>query len=117
MTFVDESYQAIASAKATMAANGSTTRTEFLVQDGLADTPPGSVDLILNNPPFHTHQTTTDETAWRMFTASKSALRSGGELWVVGNRHLQYHAKLRRLFGNCEVVAGDAKFVVLRAVK
>lgn len=86
-----------------------------MLQDGLAQTPPETFDLILNNPPFHTHQTTTDMTAWRMFNDAKAALRPGGELWVVGNRHLGYHVKLRRVFGNCEVVASDAKFVVLRA--
>ena len=36
---------------------------------------------------------------------------------MIGNRHLGYHLKLRRLFGNSELVAGDAKFVILRAVK
>jgi 16S rRNA (guanine1207-N2)-methyltransferase len=79
--------------------------------------PDGSVDVVLNNPPFHSHQATTDATAWRMFTGARRALRPGGELWVVGNRHLGYHVKLRRLFGNSELVAGDPKFVVLKAVK
>jgi 16S rRNA (guanine1207-N2)-methyltransferase len=87
------------------------------VGDGLADVPAGSVDLVLNNPPFHSHQATTDTTAWRMFSEARRALRPGGELWVIGNRHLGYHLKLRRLFGNSELVASDAKFVVLRAVK
>lgn len=36
---------------------------------------------------------------------------------MVGNRHLGYHVKLKRLFGNSELVAGDRKFVVLRAVR
>ena len=52
-----------------------------------------------------------------MFADARTALRDGGELWVVGNRHLGYHEKLRRMFGNCELVASDPKFVVLRAVK
>lgn len=85
--------------------------------DGLAGVPDGSVDLVLNNPPFHTHQATSDATAWRMFTGARDALRPGGELWVIGNRHLGYHLKLRRLFGGCEIMASDPKFVVLRAVK
>jgi 16S rRNA (guanine1207-N2)-methyltransferase len=59
----------------------------------------------------------TDTTAWRMFSDARRALRPGGELWVIGNRHLGYHLKLRRLFGNSELVAGDAKFVILRTVK
>ncbi|MDW8806131.1 methyltransferase [Streptomyces scabiei] len=119
VVFVDESYQAVASARATYEANrpGADAGAEFLVGDGLEDFPAGSVDLVLNNPPFHSHQATTDATARRMFTGARRALRPGGELWVVGNRHLGYHVTLRRIFGNSEVVASDPKFVVLRAVR
>ncbi|MER7001128.1 methyltransferase [Streptomyces sp. NPDC000410] len=116
--FTDESFQAVASAEATFRANaGPSAKAEFLVGDGLSGVERGSVDLVLNNPPFHTHRALTDSTSWRMFTGSRTALRPGGELWVIGNRHLGYHVKLRRLFGNCETVASNPKFVVLRAVK
>lgn len=115
--FVDESFQAVASAEATYRANGLEGRAEFRAGDGLAGVPAGSADLVLNNPPFHSHQATTDATAWRMFTGAHRVLRPGGELWVVGNRHLGYHAKLRRLFGNSQLVASDPKFVVLKAVR
>ncbi|MBG0857200.1 methyltransferase [Streptomyces spinoverrucosus] len=115
--FVDESFQAVASAEATYKANGVPGHAEFRVGDGLAGVPSGSVDLVLNNPPFHSHQATTDATAWRMFSGARRALRPGGELWVIGNRHLGYHVKLKRLFGNSELVASDPKFVVLKAVK
>ncbi|MFI9612775.1 methyltransferase [Streptomyces sp. NPDC052023] len=115
--FVDESFQAVASAEATYKANGVPGHAEFRVGDGLAGVPSGSVDLVLNNPPFHSHQATTDATAWRMFTGARRALRPGGELWVIGNRHLGYHVKLRRLFGNSHLMASDPKFVVLKAVK
>ncbi|MFG2332012.1 methyltransferase [Streptomyces sp. NPDC048604] len=118
LVFTDESYQAVASAEATFEANAAPGRkAEFLVGDGVAELPAGSVDLVLNNPPFHSHQATTDRTARRMFSGARRILRPGGELWVVGNRHLGYHATLRRIFGNCELVASDPKFVVLRAVK
>ncbi|MFI0233422.1 methyltransferase [Streptomyces sp. NPDC017086] len=115
--FVDESYPAVASAEATYKANGVPGHAEFRVGDGLAGVAAASVDLVLNNPPFHSHQATTDTTAWRMFTGAKRALRPGGELWVIGNRHLGYHLKLKRLFGNSQLVASDPKFVVLKAVK
>ncbi|MEW1776971.1 methyltransferase [Streptomyces sp. NPDC086777] len=115
--FVDESFQAVASAEATYKANGVPGHAEFRVGDGLAGVADGSVDVVLNNPPFHSHQATTDATAWRMFSGAKRALRPGGELWVVGNRHLGYHVTLRRLFGNSQLVASDPKFVVLKAVR
>ncbi|WP_327351704.1 methyltransferase [Streptomyces sp. NBC_01304] len=118
--FLDESHQAVASAEATYRTNvttGTGGKAEFRPGDGLADVPPDSVDLILNNPPFHSHQATTDATARRMFTGARRALRPGGELWVVGNRHLGYHVQLKRIFGNCELVVGNPKFVILKAVK
>ena len=118
ITFVDESHQAVASARATFAAGADPAgKAEFLLGDGLSDVPPGSVDLVLNNPPFHSHQATTDAIARRMFAGARAALRPGGELRVVGNRHLGYHVTLRRLFGNCSTVASNPKFVVLSAVK
>lgn len=119
IVFTDESYQAVASAKATFRANVTheRERADFLVGDGVAMLDPGSVDLVLCNPPFHSHQATTDATALRMFAQSRKVLRPGGELWVVANRHMGYHTHLRRLFGNSEVVASEPKFVVLRAVK
>ncbi|MEV1049448.1 methyltransferase [Streptomyces sp. NPDC049916] len=118
ITFTDESYGAVASAEETFgesAPKGASA--DFLVGDGLDGLAPGSVDLVLNNPPFHSHLATTGATARRMFTGARTSLRQGGELWVVGNRHLSYHTHLRRIFGNCVTVAGDPKFVVLRAVK
>ncbi|MFE3827979.1 methyltransferase [Streptomyces sp. NPDC059092] len=118
VTFIDESYAAVASAEATFRKNvDAGTPAEFVLGDSLTGVPAESADLVLINPPFHTHQSTTDATAWRMFTGSRAALRTGGELWVIGNRHLGYHTKLRRLFGNCETVTSDPKFVILRAVK
>ncbi|MCC3779822.1 methyltransferase [Streptomyces sp. UNOB3_S3] len=118
LLFTDESHQAVASAEATFRENaGPDAVATFRVGDGLEGVPASSVDLVLNNPPFHSHQATTDTAARRMFAGARDALRPGGELWVVGNRHLGYHVRLRRLFGGCEVVASDPKFVVLRAVK
>ncbi|MBO2453360.1 methyltransferase [Actinomadura barringtoniae] len=112
--FTDESFQAVASAEATYAANVDG-KAEFGTGDGLSARAAGSADLVLNNPPFHSHQATTDATAWRMFTGARHALAPGGELWVVGNRHLGYHVKLRRIFGNCATVASNPKFVILKA--
>lgn len=117
VTFTDESYAAVASAEATFRDNVPGGRAEFLAGDGLAALPDSSADLVLTNPPFHSHRATTDTTARRMFADARRVLRPGGELWVVGNRHLGYHVRLRRLFGACEVVASDPKFVILRAVR
>ena len=49
--------------------------------------------------------------------ATTSQHGDGGELVIVGNRHLDYQDKLERIFGNCELVTENKKFVILRAVK
>ncbi|WAL70860.1 methyltransferase [Kitasatospora sp. YST-16] len=118
LLFVDESFQAAASAEETFRTNlGPDRPAGFLVGDALADLPDASADLVLLNPPFHSHQATTDTIARRMFTGARRVLRPGGELRVVGNRHLGHHLTLRRLFGNCRTVAGNPKFTVLSATR
>ena len=119
---VDDSALAIASAEATCRANlGEDRDTTFVLGNGLFDGPgalaDGSVGLVLTNPPFHEHRAMGDAVAWQMFTDAHRALQVGGELWVVGNRHLAHHAKLQRIFRNCEVVGSSPKFVVLRAIR
>ncbi|WP_407294992.1 methyltransferase [Stutzerimonas zhaodongensis] len=117
VTLVDESYMAVQSARENWQAILGERPADIRAGDGLAEQPMDSLDLVLCNPPFHQQQVVGDFLAWRMFTQAKTALCKGGELWVVGNRHLGYHLKLKRLFGKVEQVAATPKFVILRAIK
>jgi len=53
--------------------------------------------------------------ALTMFQDAAQVLRKDGELWVVGNRHLGYHIKLKRWFSDLELLASNSKFVLFRA--
>jgi len=113
--FYDDSSIAIQSAKESVQANfEASERFRFHHQDGLADCPPGSLDLVLCNPPFHVGQQQDTSIAERLFRQAREALKPGGELWVVGNRHLGYHIRLRKRFKNADVMAANRKFVVIR---
>ncbi len=116
LLFCDESYMAIASAQENFnSAFGGRAEVEFRVGDCLQGVADASAELILINPPFHQQHSVGDAIAWQMFKQAHRVLVTGGELQAVGNRHLAYHAKLKKLFGNCEAIASNSKFVVLRA--
>ena len=120
LTFIDESYMAIDSARINFLKNLDETKTDnarFVVNNGLVGFKQGSADLILCNPPFHQQQVITDHIAWSMFNDAHHCLADDGELVIVGNRHLDYQDKLERIFGNCELVIENKKFVILRAIK
>lgn len=117
LTLVDESYMAVQSAQENWRAALGERPVEIRAGDGLAEQAEDSLDLVLCNPPFHQQQVVGDFLAWRMFQQARAALVKGGELWIVGNRHLGYHAKLGRLFRGVEQVAATPKFVVLKATK
>jgi 23S rRNA (guanine1835-N2)-methyltransferase len=118
LCFVDESFMALASAKQNFLAAFSDSReADFYAADGLADIASSSADLILCNPPFHQQQTVGDHIAQQMFKQSLRVLQKGGELRVIGNRHLGYHVSLKRVFGNVEQLATNAKFVILKSIK
>jgi 23S rRNA (guanine1835-N2)-methyltransferase len=117
LTLVDESYMAVQSARENWQTALGERAVEIRAGDGLAEQAADSLDLVLCNPPFHQQQVVGDFLAWRMFQQARAALVTGGELWIVGNRHLGYHAKLKRLFRGVEQVAATPKFVVLKASK
>ncbi|MDP2560029.1 methyltransferase [Psychrobium sp. 1_MG-2023] len=115
--FTDESAMAIASAKLNCEQNIPQSEVEFDWNDCLSGYDYDQADLIVCNPPFHQLKTVTDHIAWQMFNDAYRTLKRGGKLRIVGNRHLGYHIKLQRLFGNCITVAANNKFVILEATK
>ncbi|WP_312584122.1 23S rRNA (guanine(1835)-N(2))-methyltransferase RlmG [Atlantibacter sp.] len=119
VTFVDESFMALASSRLNVEHNlpDALPRSEFVVNNALAGMEPDRFHAVLCNPPFHQQHAITDHIAWQMFNDARRCLKFGGELRVVGNRHLDYYRKLKKIFGNCTTVATGTKFVVLKAVK
>lgn len=120
VTFVDESYMAVASARKNIETNFSDKMSQctFAVSNCLEHfDKQTSFDNIICNPPFHQQNTVTDHIATQMFEDSKMKLAKGGELRVIGNRHLDYPQKLKRLFGGYNVIASDRKFSVLSSNK
>jgi len=117
MIFTDESYMAVDSARINFSNAFPGRSATFDVTDCLDGVERESVDLIVNNPPFHQQNAVGDFVARQMFRESAAALKNGGELWVIGNRHLGYHVQLKKVFGNCQTVASNRKFVILRARK
>ena len=112
----DESYQAIAAARTNWQRNNAHDDIEsFYVDDGLSHYQGQPFDLVLCNPPFHQQHVIGDHLARQLFAHSKKHLKPGGQLWVVGNRHLNYHTVLEKQFGNCRQIAANSKFVVLMA--
>ncbi|WP_313479085.1 23S rRNA (guanine(1835)-N(2))-methyltransferase RlmG [Atlantibacter hermannii] len=119
VTFVDESYMALASSRLNVEQNlpDALPRCEFVVNNALAGIEPDRFHAVLCNPPFHQQHAITDHIAWQMFNDARRCMKYGGELRVVGNRHLDYYRKLKKVFGNCTTIATNNKFVVLKAVK
>lgn len=119
LVFFDDSYQAIASAQASLLANPEllASQAKFRVDDCMSQQADKSLDWVICNPPFHQQQAVTEHIALQMFKDAKRCLKSGGRLRLVANRHLPYYAHLRQSFGHCRVVAGNPKFVILEAIK
>lgn len=116
--FVDESFMAVDSARQNFqTAFGAQRQAEFVVNDGLNGFPAQSADCVVCNPPFHQQHAIGDQIAWQMFQQAHDVLRKGGELRIIGNRHLNYQHNLKKLFGQYDRVASNAKFVIYRSIK
>lgn len=114
---VDESAAAVASAARSWEANLPGRPVDIVHGDGLHDAPEASLDVVLCNPPFHAGTTVDEWIGQRLLEQAHRALRPGGSLYVVANRHLNHHRYLRHAFDTVEVLASNPKFSVLRAVR
>ena len=108
----DQSAAAVASAAATMSANGVMDRVRVLRDDALSTQPDASAELILLNPPFHIGSSVHAGIALKLFEDAARVLRPGGELWTVWNSHLGYRPALTRIVGPTHQVGRNTKFTV-----
>ena len=108
----DQSAAAVASADATMRANGMSDRVEVARDDLLSRRADASASLIALNPPFHSGASVSDRVAPRLFRDAARVLRPGGELWCVWNSALRYRSELERIVGPTRQIARDPKFTV-----
>ncbi len=121
ISFIDESYMAVAAAKENYLnliddTDKKNISPSFMVQDSIKKTDI-KYDWIICNPPFHIGTAMDTYIANRMFQQSHAGLQSNGQLWVVANRHLRYELQLKKLFKNYKIVLSNKKFVVITATK
>lgn len=114
--FVDESFMAVESSRLNFKqVSDESPKATFHVSDDLNEFENLSTDLVLCNPPFHQLQAVGDSVSLSMFKEAARVLNADGELWVIGNRHLDYHKKLKHSFNQVELITSNKKFVILKA--
>lgn len=113
----DESAAAVASARATVEANGLADRVRVQRARGTAGIADASVDLVLLNPPFHVGAAVHDGVAHELFAEAARVLRPGGELWCVWNSGLGYRPRLQSTVGPTRQVARNAKFTITASTR
>lgn len=109
--------RALALAKQNLAGIASPAALDFRWHDVTAGLP-ARYDFIVSNPPFHT-QSRADrpDIGQRFITAAADALKPGGRLWLVANRHLPYEQALNDRFGEVRVAGERDGFKVIAATK
>ena len=113
----DRSAAAVASAAATVAANGLAERVQVLRDDAMSTLPDSSVDLIVCNPPFHLGTSLDTGAALQLFEAAGRVLQPGGQMWTVFNSHLDYRSQLSSAVGPTRVVDRNPKFTVAMSTR
>lgn len=115
VTAIDVSSAAVASTRETTARAGLGARVRVVRADGVSGLEPGSVDLVVCNPPFHAGGAVSPEVALRLLAPVRRVLAPGGELWTVYNSRLAHARALRRLVGPTQVW-DSGPFTVARTV-
>lgn len=110
--------RALALARTNLARHAGRTALGFHWHDVAAGLPREDYDFIVSNPPFHAHDRgDRPELGQRFIEVAARALRRGGRLLLVANRHLPYEATLAQAFAARRVLAEGGGFKVIEAVK
>lgn len=89
-------------------------RLEIKAVTGIEDAPL-FLHAIVSNPPFHQGIQTHYDASENLCKTARRHLKSGGELWIVANRFLNYPMLIEQNFGQCIIKTDQQGFKVLFA--
>ena len=87
---------------------------EIKAVSGIEDAPL-FLHAIVSNPPFHQGIHTDYNASENLCKTARKHLKSGGELWIVANRFLNYPVLIEQNFGQCTTKTDQQGFKVLFA--
>ena len=87
---------------------------EIKAVTGIADAPL-FLHAIVSNPPFHQGIQTNYDASENLCKTARRHLKSGGELWIVANRFLNYPTLIEQNFAHCSIKTDQQGFKVLFA--
>ena len=85
--------------------------------DVTKNAPQAEYDFIVMNPPFHTGRADSASLGQDFIRAASNALKTGGTLWLVANRHLPYEAALGEWFKSHEMLEDEGGYKIIKAEK
>ena len=110
--------RALELARENLAATAPSAHIGFHWHDVTTGLPGSCYDFIVSNPPFHAQgRADRPELGQRFIEVAAQALRPGGRLYLVANRHLPYEAALAAHFGHVRVLAQQDGFKAIEAVR
>jgi 16S rRNA (guanine1207-N2)-methyltransferase len=77
----------------------------------------GTLDFVVTNPPFHETGGEDRSLGQSFIRTAAAALRKGGDLWIVANRHLPYEAILAEHFAKVRLAGETNGYKVYEARK
>lgn len=110
-------WHALQAAGENLSARTKELRTNLFWHDLILEPVTRTYDCIVMNPPFHAGRAGQPEIGQRFIAAASGALRKGGKLLMVANRHLPYEQTLAKKFRRVQPLVEDANFKVLEAIR
>lgn len=108
---IDVYEPAIASARLNAEAN-KIDNIIFKLGDGLNSVEDSSIDLVVSNPPFHSHSAIDRSLTKRLFEDVNRCLKDDGYFLLVGNIGLSYSRLLRSNFNNVKIILEDNRYQI-----